>query len=151
MTEKLFTGTLNHNQNKQKKLTQTLQAGSVGRKIFFILIIPEKDNFIMVTNPCNVDPTYIPILCSKTGVYRGIHCFLILLINIDCGFSSTIYVLSKNKKNITIYHLKIIIFTAVKHCRMHVLHRRVIVMYSQPYFNLEMFCRHSGGLRVDAN
>ena len=37
-----------------------------------------------------------------------------------------VYVLSKNKKNITIFHLKIIIFTAVKNCC--ILHGRVIVM-----------------------
>ena len=38
----------------------------------------------------------------------------------------TIYVLSKNKKKITIFHLKIIIITAVKnHC---ILHGRVFVM-----------------------
>ena len=38
----------------------------------------------------------------------------------------TIYVLSKNKKNITIFHLKIIIFTAVKNCS--ILHGHVFVM-----------------------
>ena len=37
-----------------------------------------------------------------------------------------IYVLRKNKKNITIFHLKIIILKAVKYCC--ILHRRVIVM-----------------------
>ena len=41
---------------------------------------------------------------------------------------STINVLSKNKKNITIFHLKIIFFTAVKNCS--VLHGRVFVMQS---------------------
>ena len=40
----------------------------------------------------------------------------------------TIYVLSKNKKNITIFHLKITIFTAFKNrC---ILHGRVFVMSS---------------------
>ena len=37
-----------------------------------------------------------------------------------------IYVLSKNKKIITFFHLKIIIFTAVKY--QSILHRRVFVM-----------------------
>ena len=39
-----------------------------------------------------------------------------------------IYVLSKYKKNITTFHLKITIFTAVKN--RSILHRRVIVMFS---------------------
>ena len=40
----------------------------------------------------------------------------------------TIYVLSKNKKNITIVHLKFIIFTAVKYCSIGILHGHVCVM-----------------------
>ena len=32
-------------------------------------------------------PSYIPLLYSKTGIYRGIHFFLFLLYNIDCGYS----------------------------------------------------------------
>ena len=64
-------------------------------------------------------PPYTPLLYSKTGVYRGIHFFLFLLQNIDCGYSleqrvPSINVLSKNKKNIKKFHLKIIIFTAFK-------------------------------------
>ena len=38
----------------------------------------------------------------------------------------TIYVLSKNKKNIKKFHLKIIIFTALKYC--NILHGHVCVM-----------------------
>ena len=38
----------------------------------------------------------------------------------------TFYVLSKNKKNITFFHLKIANFTAVKN--RNILHRRVFVM-----------------------
>ena len=30
---------------------------------------------------------YTPLLCSKTGVYRGIHYFLIFALNIYCGYS----------------------------------------------------------------
>ena len=37
-----------------------------------------------------------------------------------------IYVLSKNKKKVTFFHLKIQVFTAVKNCS--ILHGRVIVM-----------------------
>ena len=32
-------------------------------------------------------PPYIPLLYSKTAVYRGIHFFLFLLLNIDFGYS----------------------------------------------------------------
>ena len=38
----------------------------------------------------------------------------------------TIYALSKNKKNVTIFHLKIIIYTAVKYCS--ILHGHACVM-----------------------
>ena len=38
----------------------------------------------------------------------------------------TIYVLSKNKKNVTFFHLKITIFTAVKYCS--ILHGHVCVI-----------------------
>ena len=38
----------------------------------------------------------------------------------------TIYVLSKNKKNITFFHLKMINFTAVKNCS--ILNGRVFIM-----------------------
>ena len=42
------------------------------------------------------------------------------------GHIHMIYVLSNSKKNIKIFHLKIIVFTAVKYCS--ILHRRVCVM-----------------------
>ena len=48
-----------------------------------------------------------------------------------------IYVLSKNKKNITIFHLKIIIFTATKYCR--ILHGRVCVMIRSLYLDVQKF------------
>ena len=41
-------------------------------------------------------------------------------------FALTINVLSKNKKNITCFHLKIVIFTALKN--LSIVHRRVFVM-----------------------
>ena len=50
--------------------------------------------------------------------YAGVYLFfLFLLQNIDCGYSllvPTIYVLSKNKKNIKLFQLKISIFKAQK-------------------------------------
>ena len=45
-----------------------------------------------------------------------IHCFLIFALkHIFRVLVRTIYVLSKNKKNITIFRLKIFIFSAVKY------------------------------------
>ena len=43
---------------------------------------------IMQTSPCN-DHHLISYfcICSETRVYRGIHFFLIVLSNIDCGYS----------------------------------------------------------------
>ena len=63
-----------------------------------------------------------PLLYSKIGVYRGKHYFLIFAPK----HRLFIYVLSKNKKNITFFHMKIIIFTVVKKC--DILHRRVFGM-----------------------
>ena len=92
----------------------------------------------MLTRPCNVHPPYIPLLYSKTGVYREIHYFLIfapkhrfwVLVRIASVRRflrvPTIFVLSKNKKNVAIFSLKITIFTAFKNrC---ILHGRVFVM-----------------------
>ena len=86
---------------------------------------------IRITCPCVLyprTPHFYIVKLGFTGVY---FFFLFLLQNIDCGYSlervPTIHVLSKNKKkNITIFHLKIIIFAAVKNCC--ILHGRVFVM-----------------------
>ena len=95
-------------------------------------------HFYIVTTP------YTPLLYSKTGVYWGIHFFLIfaskhrLLVLVRTAslrrFYSvpTIYVLSKNMKNITIFHLKIIIFTAVKYHS--ILHGHIGVMPRRTVF-----------------
>ena len=78
---------------------------------------------------------YTPLLDSKTGVYKGIHFFLIFSLKHRL-WVTTIYVLSKNKKNITIFHLKITNFSAVK--KNHsILHRRVYVMTI--YLNLKTY------------
>ena len=63
---------------------------------------------------------------------------------------STIYVLSKNKKN-KIFHLKIIIFTAVKY--QNILHRRVFVMISGPfeYQNIGCFKAEDGNTIKEAS
>ena len=67
---------------------------------------------ITKTSPCNVHPLTPHFYIVKLG-FTGVY--------IDCGYSleppqfvPTIYVLSKNKKNIKFFHLKMIIFTAVK-------------------------------------
>ena len=79
-------------------------------------------------------PPYIPLLYSKIGVYRGIHYFLIfdlkhrLWVHVRTASRvHTIYALSKNLKYITVFHLKFIIFTAMKHSS--ILHRRVCVIH----------------------
>ena len=84
-------------------------------------------------SPALCIPPYTPLLYSKIGVYRGIHIFLIFALKHrlwvlvrTASMLTTVNVLSKNKKNITISHLKIIFFTAVKNCS--ILHGRVFVM-----------------------
>ena len=86
----------------------------------------------MRTCPCNVEPLTPQHLHSKTGVYRGIHYFLIFALNIDFWYSlagltcTHNLCFSKNKKNVKIFRLKIVIFNSFKNrC---ILHRRVIVM-----------------------
>ena len=85
-------------------------------------------------------PPYTPLLYSKTGVYRGELVFLIFALKhrlwvlvrtasvLRFFRIPTIYVLSKNKKNITFFHLKITIFTAVKHWRCV---RNVILVFQE--------------------
>ena len=73
----------------------------------------------MKTCPCNVYPLIPHFYIAKLG-YAGVYLFfLFLLQNIDCGYSlepprPTISVLSKNKKNIKIFQLKIFNFKAKK-------------------------------------
>ena len=86
----------------------------------------------MLTSPYNVYPLTPQFYIEKNGVYRGIPYFLLFFFALKhrlCVFvrtASLIYVLSKNKKNITIFYLKIIIFTALKYCS--ILHDPVFVM-----------------------
>ena len=69
---------------------------------------------------------YTPLVYSKTGVYRGIHYFLIfalkhrLCVLIRTASEAVLTCIhnlcfEQNKKNITIFHLKIIIFSAMKY------------------------------------
>ena len=69
-------------------------------------------------------PHFHTVKLGFTGVYI---IFLFLLLNIDCAQSKCFGQKKKKKrKSITIFHLKIIIFTAVKNC--NVLHEHVFVM-----------------------
>ena len=80
---------------------------------------------IMKTCPCNVYPLEPHFYIAKLG-YAGVYLFfLFLLQNIDCGVP-TIYVLSKNKKNIKIFLLKILIFYNFEN--LYILHEQVFVM-----------------------
>ena len=58
----------------------------------------------------------------------------------------TIYILSRSKKNITIFHLNIFVFSAVKFTMY--LYRRVFVMLTQPAHpcNQTLSCPHEGTL-----
>ena len=75
-------------------------------------------------------PPYTPLLYSKTGVYRGIHYFLIFALKhrlwVLVRTVPTIYVLSKNKKKVNIFSTKNYHFTAVKYYS--ILHGHVFVM-----------------------
>ena len=80
---------------------------------------------ITKTCPCNEYPLIPHNYIAKLG-YAGVYLFfLFLLQNIDCGYSlepprvPTIYVLSKNKKNIEIFLLKIFIFYFKNPCILH--------------------------------
>ena len=83
-------------------------------------------------------PHYTPLLYSKTGVYRGIHNFLsffffalkhrvwvLVRTVLTCTHSQCFE--QNRRKSITIFHLKNIIFTAVKNH--NVLHRHVFVIF----------------------
>ena len=110
---------------------------SIGARLIFVCF---KFSVIRVKCPCNVDPL-TPLLYSKSGVYRGIHYFLIFAPK----HVHTIYVLSKNKKIINPFHLKIFFFTAVKYCK--ILLRHVCVMWccltskESPGFTIRCFFR----------
>ena len=79
---------------------------------------------ISKTCPCNVYSFKPHFYIEKLG-YAGVYLFfLFLLQNIDCGYSirvPTIYVLSKNKKNIQIFNFQ----SSKIHC---ILHGQVFVM-----------------------
>ena len=76
----------------------------------------------MITCPCNVyplTPHFYIVKLEVTGVYIFFHIF---------ALKHRLWVLVRiaSLKNITIFHLKIIVFIAVKKCS--ILHGRVFVM-----------------------
>ena len=93
---------------------------------------------IMLTSPCNEDPLtphFYIVKLRFTGIFFFFltsalkHRSWVLVRTASVRRFKrvpTIFVLSKNKKNITVFHLKIIIFTAEKYCNL--LHRHVCVM-----------------------
>ena len=90
--------------------------------------------FIRITCPCNEDPFTPHFYIVKLG-FTGVLFFLIFALNhrlwvLVRTASLTIYVLGKNKKYTTIFHLKIIIFTAVKYCSILHTCRHVCVMFN---------------------
>ena len=90
---------------------------------------------IMITCPCNIYPRIPHFYIAKLG-YAGVYLFfLFLLQNIDFGYSlepprrggvPTIYILSKNIKNIKIFPVKIFSFTTQKN--LNILHGQVFVV-----------------------
>ena len=78
--------------------------------------------FIRITCPCNVyplTPHFYIVKLEFTGVYI---LFLVLLLN------TTIYVLSKIKKNVPFFRLKIQVYTAVKYCSIWACFRNVVAI-----------------------
>ena len=80
----------------------------------------------MIRSLCNVDPLTPHFYIVKLG-FTGVYIFLIFALK-HRSWVPTIYVFSKNKKNIAFFHLKIFIFTAVKYyC---ILYGCVFVMFT---------------------
>ena len=94
----------------------------------------------MLTRPFNEDPLTPHFYIVKLGFTGVYFLFLFLLKNIDCGYSlepPTINVLSKNKKNITVLHMQILFFTAVKYHS--ILRGRVCVMRNTGLLPLSLY------------
>ena len=89
---------------------------------------------IMQTSPCNeypLTPNFYIVKLVFTGVYIFFLIFALQYrswVLVRFQRVPTIYVLSKIKKYLTFFHMKITIFTAVKYCS--ILHGHVCVMRS---------------------
>ena len=96
---------------------------------------------IRITGPCDLYPLAPHFYIVKLG-FAGVYIiFLFLLQNIDCGCALEPHLCFEKKleKNITIFHLKIIVFTAVKYYS--IIHRRVFVMDSDRRAQLQRLSR----------
>ena len=89
--------------------------------------------YITKPRPCNILRFFM-----KNGSFQVSKCYFpYFCSNIDCGYTleppqvltstHNLCFLSENKKNITMFHLKITIFTAFKN--RYILHGRVFVMH----------------------
>ena len=104
---------------------------------------------IRITCPCTEHPLTSHFYIEKVGFTRVYIFLLFLLQNIDCGYSLAEAVLTcthnlcfgQNKKNIRNFHLKIIIFTAVKY--FSILHGHVCVMILYSHFRVANLVEHS--------
>ena len=103
------------------------------------VFLSNKEGFEECRMHHNVYPL-TPHFIVKLGFIQGYSFFLIFALKHRLWvLVPTIYVLSKNKKNITIFHLKIIFLTPVKNCS--ILHGRVFVMQNTVCFLSNKECR----------
>ena len=85
------------------------------------MIVDQRIDWYVVirkTCPCNVYPPKPHFYIEKTGVCRGVPIFLIFALKHRL-WVPTIYVLSKNKKNIKIFLMKFSIFTGEKNLNIY--------------------------------
>ena len=102
--------------------SETPKTGFLRTRLISIILQTHHDKSPMLFIPPNT-----PLLCGKTGVYRGIHYFLIFALKHRL-WVLTIYILSKN---ITVFHQKIVIFTAVENHS--ILLRRFYIMIGKSW------------------
>ena len=116
--------------------------------------------YITKTRLYNFDPLQPHFYIVKLG-FTGVYIiFLISAQNIDCGYSleppprkvltsTTIYVLSRNMKNIRVFHLKIFQFLEVKFSTY--LSRRVFVMFHFVYMMTTFNIQNGGAHHKNLN
>ena len=85
-------------------------------RISWHMLQQTREHFPSRKHVCVMFTALNPTFIQKTGVCRGIYLFfLVVLQNIDCGYSlESLYVLSKNKKNIKNILLKMFLFYHLK-------------------------------------
>ena len=106
--------------------SETPKTGFLATKLIWFSIGYLHSN-IRITRPCGLHPFNTPHFYIVKRGLTGVYIFLVFALKHRVWVlvrTVTLYVLSKNKKNITIFHLKITIFTAVKNH--NVLHKHVL-------------------------